>query len=509
MSAASQNPTPINESSGQQTADEKVRKEYEKPSEVDRIVDELNEKFFVVENFGDQCVVCWLEDGPNPKKGKHLRPEANKIIKFQSFANFAHRFEHQRIVTGASVVRGKSKEETETKANIWIKDPRRRQYERVVFRPGQDVASNEFNLWRGFAYEPVKGECGLYLIHLRDNICRGDLIKYSYLIKWMAWHSRNPNSVGETAIVIPGTEGVGKNVAAEGFTDLWGNHGVVLDDEQSVTGKFNAILEGVCVCVCDEAFFAGSAKQANRLKGLITGGSLTIEHKGVNPYKTPNLLRLFILGNDEHIVRAGIDARRFFVTECGTDHKRDGEYFGAIKKQLEDGGYAALLHHLLHEVDLTGFDVRAVPETAELRRQKAYSLTGVKDLIVELAMSGKIPGGEVRQKDNLTYKIDGGRDTEATGSVEVNLGHLASWANKANAAKWGGINYRQLQDVFGKKGLGLESIQRREGSSDQARVRRYWLLPPLLEFRELIDQRLVPIDEWAEENLMWNPINVF
>jgi hypothetical protein len=357
---------------------------------------------------------------------------------------------------------------------------------------------------------------------LRDNICRKDPIKYNYVEKWMAWNLHNPGAVGETAIVIPGPEGVGKNVFAEGYTDLWGSHGVVLDDEQSVTGKFNAILEGRCVCVADEAFFAGSAKQANRLKGLITGRTLTVEHKGINSYKTRNLLRLFILGNDEHIIRAGIEARRFFVSECGSDNIRDGEYFSAIKKQLEDGGYAALLHHLLH-VDLTGFDVRAVPETAELREQKAYSLTGAKDLIVQLAMSGLIPGGDVREQDTDVYDGNGVEFVDAVGvnlstidqlydhnrkkvredrgAVEINLAAIVEWANKKKPAEWGRINFQQLRDVLGVKGLGLASVQRRIGPDHK--VCRYWLLPPLPEFRKLIDEKIIEV-VWAEENQRWN-----
>jgi Family of unknown function (DUF5906) len=297
-------------------------------------------------------------------------------------------------------------------------------------------------------------------------------------------------------------------VFAEGYSDLWGSHGVVLDDEQSVTGKFNAILEGRCVCVADEAFFSGSAKQANRLKGLITGPTLTIERKGLNSYKTRNLLRLFILGNDEHIIRAGIDARRFFVAECGSDHIRDGKYFGAIKKQLLDGGYAALLHHLLHEVDLTGFDVRAVPETAELREQKEYSLTGAKDLVVQLAKSGQMPGGDVRENDIVLYDNDGSNVVEERGVVEVNLTAIVEWANRKKPTEWGRINYRQLQDVLGAKGLGLDRVQRRVQVGPAHKVWRYWLFPPLPEFRKLIDEKIIKVDVWPGENERWNRMEI-
>ena len=155
------------------TQNNSTLKRFTAKSVVEALVDELNEKFFVVESFGDQCVVCWLEDNPDPKKGKHVREEANKIIKFQSFANFAHRFEHQLVVTGVSVDKNENeKEATETKANVWIKHPRRKQYERVVFKPGGNVPPHEFNLWRGFAYEAVKGDCEPYLTHLLHLVKR-------------------------------------------------------------------------------------------------------------------------------------------------------------------------------------------------------------------------------------------------------------------------------------------------------------------------------------------------
>ena len=48
------------------------------------------------------------------------------------------------------------------------------------------------------------------------------------------------------------------------------------------------------------------------------------------------------------------------------------------------GGYEALLYHLLHEVDVRDFNVRAVPKTAALLEQAAYSRKGL-DLLVEKA----------------------------------------------------------------------------------------------------------------------------
>ena len=64
-------------------------------------------------------------------------------------------------------------------------------------------------------------------------------------------------------------------------------------------------------------------------------------------------------------VPASHDERRYLVLDVGDAQRRNREYFGAIRRQMEEeGGYAALLHMLL-TMDLSGFDVTAVPD--ELR----------------------------------------------------------------------------------------------------------------------------------------------
>ena len=84
-------------------------------------------------------------------------------------------------------------------------------------------------------------------------------------------------------------------------------------------------------------------------------------------------------------------ARRFFVPKVSSESANDHEYFRKIDGELHDGGYEALLYHLLHEVDIRDFNVRAVPKTAALAEQAAYSRKGI-DLLVEIACKeGVVP----------------------------------------------------------------------------------------------------------------------
>ena len=99
----------------------------------------------------------------------------------------------------------------------------RRQFDTIVFAPGQEV-EGAFNLWLGFACDAVPGDCGLYLDHVMENIAQGDETIYNYIMGWMARAVQEPDSQGETAIVLRGLRGTGKSVFATVFGSLFGRH---------------------------------------------------------------------------------------------------------------------------------------------------------------------------------------------------------------------------------------------------------------------------------------------
>jgi hypothetical protein len=82
------------------------------------------------------------------------------------------------------------------------------------------------------------------------------------------------------------------------------------------------------------------------------------------------------------------------VPTVSAARRGDHEYFVGLQKELNDGGYEALLYHLLHEVDLTGFNVRAVPQTEALRRQRDQSLPALEAWWCELLESGSLRGSD-------------------------------------------------------------------------------------------------------------------
>jgi hypothetical protein len=144
----------------------------------------------------------------------------------------------------------------------------------------------------------------------------------------------------------------------------------------------------------DEALFVGSHEHRNALFGLITEPKLTIEPKGCGVYQADSFLNLSITSNAAHFLPVSGTARRFLIPTVSTIHMQDFAYFKAIQSQLDDGGYQALLYHFLHEVDLTGFNVRLVPQTEALLGQRNHSLAPLDAWWGELLETGTLMGAD-------------------------------------------------------------------------------------------------------------------
>ena len=175
---------------------------------------------------------------------------------------------------------------------------------------------------------------------------------------------------------------------------LLGNHAMQLSNADHIIGKFNPHLETLLRVTADEALFVGDPKHRNALFGLITEPTLTIEPKGCGVYTAASYLNMTMLSNSEHFIPVSDTARRFFIPTVSAARRGDHDYFAGLQEELDNGGYEALLYHLLHEVDLTGFNVRKVPQTEGLRQQRDQSLPPLDAWWCELLETGTLRGSD-------------------------------------------------------------------------------------------------------------------
>lgn len=261
--------------------------------------------------------------------------------------------------------------------DYWLRHPKHRRYRKIVFAPGQTLPDDVYNLYRGFGVKPsANGNCDLFLKHIEGNIADGNPEIYRYILDWMADAVQNPTQRPGVALLLQGDQGVGKSVFGDQFGKLFGQHYVQITSSRELTGIFNAHLEGKLLVFYDEANCLGDRQATAKLKALITERSLPIERKGRDLLYVDNYIRLILASNNNVVIPAALDERRFFAIQVGNKHQGDHPYFKAIFEEMDNGGREHLLHLLLTR-DLSVADLYNFPKTKALLENKLGSMEPV------------------------------------------------------------------------------------------------------------------------------------
>ena len=322
----------------------------------------LNDRYFILSEAGKVWVGEWRTD--NTFKTRR------EVLDRFTFADFRKLYLNRSI----DIPTNDGDSERQNLAEWWLRHPRRRQHDSVAFDPSGGTPEGCLNLWRGFGVDAAPGDWSLMRDHILKVICRGDRVRDEYFLNWTARMVQHPEEPGEVALVIRSDdEGTGKGILGRYLCLMLGQHALHIMHAPHLTGRFNDHLQDCVFLFADEAFFAGDKAHGDVLKGLITEYELTIEGKYRAVVSTRNRLHILIVSNRDWVVPASITARRFAITEALDTRRGQRRYFTDIIKQMDSGGLEAMLHDLLHR-DITNFDVRAIPDTDELREQKALSL---------------------------------------------------------------------------------------------------------------------------------------
>jgi hypothetical protein len=323
------------------------------------VIENFNSRYAVVNEAGKVWVFEWRLD---PVLGRD-------VLDRISHGDFRKLYENKRIdVLVGNLIKSKSV------ADLWLTDPNRQQYTAgVTFDPTDSAPPDYMNLWRGFGAKPTPGDWSLLRDHIFHVVCSGDLELQEYVLSWMARAIQYPNLPGEVALILRGGEGIGKGILGRWFCRAFGQHGIQIYHPTQLTGRFNEHLRDCIALFADEAFFAGDRAHEGVLRGLITEPLLPIEGKFLRVVVVPNLLHIIMASNKDWVVPASIDARRYFVLDVSDHRVGQLQYFAAIEQQMRNGGLAAMLHDLMTR-NIAGFEVRNIPQTEGLKKQKTLSL---------------------------------------------------------------------------------------------------------------------------------------
>ena len=194
-----------------------------------------------------------------------------------------------------------------------------------------------------------------------------------------------------------------------------------------------------------------------------------ITKKHVDSIMAANHVKCGMSSNSDWVVPASHDERRYGVSDVD-NHWAKGKapederkaYFGAIEKELREGGAAAMLYDLL-QMDLGDWHPREVPVTKGLMRQKKESLRGNYQWLEPLLQSGMLPASCERSNRILTEDL-----------IEY-------------VKTFRGLEYATDNSIatFLYDDMGFIPALSPEGNKFRVKgVGRGWEFPPLLELRE-------------------------
>lgn len=196
---------------------------------------------------------------------------------------------------------------------------------------------------------------------------------------------------------------------------------------------------------------------------------------GQQPGAAP--IRLIVASNNNWVIPAGLEERRFFVLDVDDKYMQDKGYFKTLFEQMDNGGREAMLKDLL-EYELTGVDLRTIPRTKALMDQILNSMNSVGKFWYDRLNDGSLKTIE----DGWSGKVES----------EVLYNHYIDFAGKA------GDRYKVSESQFGKEIRELcPAVVRKRMKKDMSQEKVYHLcFPSLEECRKLFESRVKIEIDW-------------
>lgn len=307
----------------------------------------------------------------------------------------------------------------------------------IGFDPAGDDPKLKLNTWQGWPMKPKPGSCER-LLELLEYLCSKDsnpAALFHWIQCWMAWPLQNPGGKMHSALIMHGPQGTGKSTIFQVLSRIYGDYATVLN-QRGLEDKFNADWsDSKLLIVAEEVINRKELRTiGGELKDLVTGEWIRVNPKGIAAYRQRNHLNVVFLSNDYLPMVIESDDRRHCVVY--TPPELGEKYYDEVFTEIENGGVAALYHHLLH-LDLTGFHPRKRPPMTDAKQDLMHlsAPSESRFLAAWIAVDTDWPLGPCEAKDLYAAylrwcRANGESYPKASVTFYATLAHLPGWDKK-------------------------------------------------------------------------------
>lgn len=345
----------------------------------------MNEQYMSVVERG-RFRIIYREHDPNPntKRDYWARMEAKDFL-------LAHC--NQRIERNTEGM-DKRAANTLPLGKAWLEWPGRKQVKGVVFAPNQEFP-DYLNVWMGFPFQgDPQGEWSYLRELIFEVLAQGDEEIDAYILNWIAYMIRHPDTRAEVALVFRGGRGVGKGTLGNALCKLVGRHAMAVASPELLTGRFTSHLQDTIFLFADEAIRPFDKGAESRLKAMITEPTLAFEGKYEKAILDTNYLHIMLASNEDWVIPAGTDERRFAMFDASAKWQGNEAKFNALHDQLnrnDKSGFKRMMLYFKAQHKLPkGWTPRKVPQTKALVDQKVRSLPPIQMFFHNVLCTGDL-----------------------------------------------------------------------------------------------------------------------
>ncbi len=252
----------------------------------------------------------------------------------------------------------------------WLEHPERKVVmpDQVGFDPTGTDANIRCNLWTGWPSAPRSGSCEclvdllMYLCGAEDD--PGGLA--DWVLDWLAYPLQNPGAKMQSALLVHGPEGTGKNTFFGAIGAIYGRYYAPISQVE-LESDYNGWASGKLFVVGNEVVQRVELyHQQGRLKTLVTEPRWVINEKFMPARFENNHANFVFFSNRLDIARLDQNDRRYCV--IWTPEPRDASFYRHVNAEIAAGGIAAL-HDMLMRRQLGAFGPHSKPPLTRSKRE--------------------------------------------------------------------------------------------------------------------------------------------
>ena len=268
--------------------------------------------------------------------------------------------------------------------NVWKQWPCRRTHGKLVYEP-DTVVTGDYNMWKGWGVQPKRGNVKPFT-ELVDYLFKGcKKAERTWFMQWLAYPIQNPGTKMTTAVLLHSNkQGIGKSFLGHIMGDIYGdNFNVIGQDE--IHDQYNDWLVGKQFILGEEIIGTNKRQDADRIKNMITREQVGVNKKFTPRFNIRDCVNYIFTSNHPDALFLGKEDRRFFVHEI-RDERLPDKFYTRLNEWRYNGGPAALMYHLQHNVDCSTFNPAApAPYTEAKDNMTDLSLSDLDDFCHTLA----------------------------------------------------------------------------------------------------------------------------